>query len=142
VRDTRGTEVLEFAFVLPLVLFVLAGIIDMGFLFNNYEVVTNAAREGARVGALPGWIDDDVKARVRTYVVGAGLKGDAVRTLVEPDVLDVGGHHVQSVKVVVSYDYNYLIVGALAGLFQGKTLGSGVTLTASATMRKELAAGL
>jgi Flp pilus assembly protein TadG len=142
VGDTRGTEVLEFAFVFPLVLLVLVGILDMGFLFNNYEVVTNAAREGARVGALPGWTDDEVKERVRSYVVGAGLDAAAVMTTVQPDALVVAGHNVQSVKVVVSYPYNYLLLGAVADMFQGKPLGTGLTLTASATMRKELAAGL
>jgi Flp pilus assembly protein TadG len=142
VRDTRGTEVLEFAFVFPLVLLVLVGIVDMGFLFNSYEVVTNAAREGARVGALPGWTKDDVEERVRTYFAGAGLDAEAVTTTVEPDELVVAGHNIPSVKVVVSYPYNYLIVGAIADMFEGEPLGSGVVLTASATMRKELAAGL
>jgi Flp pilus assembly protein TadG len=142
VADTRGTEVLEFAFVFPLVLLVLVGILDMGFLFNNYEVVTNAAREGARAGALPGWTDDEVKARVRSYVAGAGLDAAAVATDVQPDALVVGGHRVQSVKVVVSYPYNYMLLGAIADMFQGKPLGTGLMLTASATMRKELAAGL
>ena len=28
---------------------------DFGFLFRNWEVVTNAAREGARVGVLPSY---------------------------------------------------------------------------------------
>lgn len=142
VADTRGTEVIEFAFVFPLVLLVLVGILDMGFLFNNYEVVTNAAREGARAGALPGWTDDEVKERVRTYLVGAGLDAAAATTDVQPDALVVGTHKVQSVKVVVSYPYKYLLLGAIADMFQGAPLGTGLTLTASATMRKELAAGL
>ena len=33
----------------------MLGIIDFGFLFQRYEVVTNAAREGARVAILPGY---------------------------------------------------------------------------------------
>ena len=33
----------------------MLGIIDFGFLFQHYEVVTNAAREGARVAILPGY---------------------------------------------------------------------------------------
>ena len=53
-RETRGAEVLEFALVLPLFLFLAAGIIDMGFLFNNYQTLTNAAREGVRVAIVPG----------------------------------------------------------------------------------------
>ena len=39
----------------PTLLLVMLGIIDFGFLFQRYEVVTNAAREGARVAILPGY---------------------------------------------------------------------------------------
>jgi len=45
-------ELVEFAIALPLFLFVLTGIIDFGFLFQRYEVVTNAAREEARLKSL------------------------------------------------------------------------------------------
>ena len=51
----RGAELVEFAFVFPTLLLVMLGIIDFGFLFQRYEVVTNAAREGARVAILPGY---------------------------------------------------------------------------------------
>ena len=43
----RGAELVEFAFVFPTLLLVMLGIIDFGFLFQRYEVVTNAARERA-----------------------------------------------------------------------------------------------
>ena len=48
----RGAELIEFAFILPLLLFVVVGIIDFGFLFRDYEILTNAAREGARLRSL------------------------------------------------------------------------------------------
>ena len=46
---------LEFALCLPTILLVIVmGIFDFGLMFQHYEVVTNAAREGAsRVGVLP-----------------------------------------------------------------------------------------
>jgi Flp pilus assembly protein TadG len=53
VRAQSGAEVIEFALTLPLMLLVVLGIIEFGFLFQQYEVVTNAAREGARVAVLP-----------------------------------------------------------------------------------------
>jgi hypothetical protein len=50
---------------------------DFGFLFRNWEVVTNAAREGARVGVLPGYACDgsttDVRDRITTYMNAAGM---------------------------------------------------------------------
>ena len=48
----------------PTLLLVMLGIMDFGFLFQRYEVVTNAAREGARVAILPGYQTPDVEARV------------------------------------------------------------------------------
>jgi Flp pilus assembly protein TadG len=51
--NETGAELIEFAFVLPLLLLVIVGIFDFGFLFQRYEVVTNAAREGARAAVLP-----------------------------------------------------------------------------------------
>ncbi len=46
----RGAALLELALVLPLLLVVIAGIVDFGFAFQRFEVITNAAREGARLG--------------------------------------------------------------------------------------------
>ena len=51
-RRERGAVAVEFALVLPiLLLLVLAGI-DWGYYFFAGQIVANAAREGARVGAL------------------------------------------------------------------------------------------
>ncbi len=49
------------------------GIIDFGLLFQRYEAVTNAAREGARIAVLPGYAQADVQARVTQYLAAAGL---------------------------------------------------------------------
>jgi len=143
VRDTRGAELVEFALVLPILLLVIAGILDMGFLFNNYEIVTNAAREGARMAAIPGFTDDAVKDRVNKYVSGAGLPGGAVTTTVDRAVrIDFTGGSFSGVKVVVSYPYTYLILGPVSGLFAGGPIDDDITLKATATMRTELSAGL
>ena len=70
---------MEFALTLPLLLVVIAGIVDFGFLFQRYEVVTNAAREGARLASLPGYDETAVRDRVRQYVQsGLGLSTAAL----------------------------------------------------------------
>ena len=46
-REERGAALVEFALALPLLLVVIAGIVDFGFTLQRYEVITNAAREGA-----------------------------------------------------------------------------------------------
>ena len=66
-RGERGSELIEFALVFPLLLMVVLAIADFGFLFQRYEVLTNAAREGARVAVLPGYTTADIQVRVTSY---------------------------------------------------------------------------
>ena len=55
---TRGQSVVEFALVLPIMLLLLAGAIDLGRLFYAYVAVENAAKEGALFGARSPLCDD------------------------------------------------------------------------------------
>jgi Flp pilus assembly protein TadG len=48
----RGAAAVEFALVLPLFMALLMGTIDFGYFFYSTQIVTNAAREGARAGTL------------------------------------------------------------------------------------------
>ena len=56
VRSIRATEtgqsLVEFAMVLPLFLVLLFGLVDFGRAFYSWILITNAAREGARTGAV------------------------------------------------------------------------------------------
>ncbi len=45
----RGAELVEMAFVLPLLLTLLIGVFWAARAYNIYETITRAAREGARV---------------------------------------------------------------------------------------------
>lgn len=57
----RGQALVEMALLLPILLLLFAGLIELGFSFYDYLVVVNAAREGARYGAkMPDYTDDDV----------------------------------------------------------------------------------
>lgn len=53
-----GAELLEFAFVVPMLLTLLIGIIWIGRAYNIYENVTRAAREGVRYAVLPSSVAD------------------------------------------------------------------------------------
>jgi Flp pilus assembly protein TadG len=140
-RSARGAELIELALVSPVVLVLLGGILDFGFLFNNYTVVTNAAREGARMAALPGSAEADVKERVNKYIQAAGLTLSGVSTTVQPVAVVAGGSTVNAIKVQVSYPYNYMILGPLVQMVGGGSF-TGITLKTAATMRREVAAGL
>lgn len=140
VRSESGAELIEFALTLPLLLLIVIGIIEFGFIFREYEVVTNAAREGARIAILPSYADADVVARVEDYLETAGLDlddadvdpGDAVPT-------DIGGVCVSLVPVTVEYSHDVPFLSAITQYF-GSTIGT-ITLRATSSMRTETSAG-
>src|ERR1700686_5119987 len=76
-----GQAVIELALTLPLLLVVVMGIFDFGLMFQHYEVVTNAAREGARVGVLPNYATADAQARAQQYLTSGELTGSATFTI-------------------------------------------------------------
>jgi Flp pilus assembly protein TadG len=56
-HEERGTALVEFALVLPLLLLILFGVLDFGKAFNYWNRETQAAAEGARwavVNSNPG----------------------------------------------------------------------------------------
>ena len=55
---SRGQSLVEFALVIPIMLLLLAGAIDLGRLFYAYVAVENAAKEGALFGARSPLCDD------------------------------------------------------------------------------------
>lgn len=88
VRNDRGAAMVEFAFVLPIILLLFLGMIDFGralFLYNN---LANAAREGARFGAakvLPQptkqEVEDYANARIKEFSGNANAPALAVATI-------------------------------------------------------------
>jgi hypothetical protein len=51
-RGQRGAAMIEFALVLPLLLIVLLGTVEFSFILYNKAMITNASREGARLGIV------------------------------------------------------------------------------------------
>jgi hypothetical protein len=141
VRDwssEKGAELVEFALTFPLMLLVVLGIIDFGLLLQRYEVLTNAAREGARVAVL-GYSTANIQTRVDQYLLGTGLDTGVVTTVGAATFPPIGGGNcITVIPVTVTYTHNYMFVGGIASFF-GSTLGS-KTLNATANMRRELAA--
>ena len=48
----RGQEAVEFAIVLPLLVLIMFGVLDLGRIFHSAVVIANASREGARYGMI------------------------------------------------------------------------------------------
>jgi Flp pilus assembly protein TadG len=75
IKNERGQTMTEFAFVLPILLVLLFGIMQFGIIFNNYVALTDAARAASRQGAVSRNASDprgDCEAT--GYAAGANLK--------------------------------------------------------------------
>ena len=138
-RSERGAELIEFAIALPLLIFVLAGIVDFGMMFRAFEAVTNAAREGARVGVLPGYDPPDVQARVNAYLAASGLTGARTTAVVNVPVATPAGTFTAR-AVTVNYTHDFAVLGGVAPLFGGN-FGS-INLGATSVMRTETQAAV
>jgi len=51
--EERGAVIVELALILPFLVILLLGIMDMGLILREHQLVQNAAREGARLSILP-----------------------------------------------------------------------------------------
>jgi Flp pilus assembly protein TadG len=145
-RCESGAEFIEMALAFPLLLLVVLGIMDFGIMFQRYEVLTNAAREGARIAVLPDYCPDDatctanVTARVNDYI-GASFLGGGGTVSVNVSsaaAAPIGGNCMTTRTVTVFYPHQYEYLSGIMGYFGG-SLGSR-TLTAQSSMRTESAA--
>jgi Flp pilus assembly protein TadG len=139
-QSDSGAELIEFSLTLPLLLLIVLGIMEFGLMLREYEVVTNAAREGARIAILPSYANADVITRVDDYLETAGL--DLALATVDPGVAvptPVGAACISLVPVTVTYQHAVPFLSGIMGYF-GSSIGT-VTLTATSSMRTEVAAG-
>ena len=73
-RDKRrGVAAVEFAFVMPAILALLVGIWELGRLIEIQQLLTNAAREGARQAATGQLTQAQTQAVITQYLSVAGL---------------------------------------------------------------------
>jgi Flp pilus assembly protein TadG len=149
-RSERGAALVEFALCLPMLLVVIAGIVDFGFVFQRYEVITNAAREGARLASLPEYQANTtmIKDRVRAYVQqGLSLSTAALDATVPASNVVVTStpftvtsgpttYTVEATTVTVTYNHSFLLLQPILGLIN-KAWGSTIALTATSQMRTE-----
>jgi Flp pilus assembly protein TadG len=123
----RGTALIEFALVLPMLIVLTFLVVDFGRAFMVKNMLTQAAREGARQMAV---LDSEDQARTATKTVAkaAGLDSSRVVVTITPQ----GSENNQ---VSVSAPFQWLYPGLLRYL--GVASASSGTLTASCTMRSE-----
>jgi Flp pilus assembly protein TadG len=139
----HGTALIETAMTLPLLLLVSVGIFEFGRAFQTWQVLTNAAREGARLAVMPDPVAGSVETRVRAYLTAGQLDPTAVANAtvaVDPaTTVDIGGGATATASLVtVTYPFEFMVLQPVASLLvSGSKAGDPITLTATATMRNE-----
>ena len=130
----KGVNLIEFALVSPLLLMVVLGIVDFAIVLHHSEVLTNAAREGARVATLPGYGPADVQTRVDEFTQVGGIAAAPTVTVTATTIPTNSGPW-PATTVDVDYTHDYVFIGGIASWFGGSF--TDIDLSAAATMRHE-----
>ena len=144
------------ALVTPILILIFAGMVDFGMMFRSWEVVTNAAREGARVGVLPAYSNpENVRARVEQYMAASGVAAtctlvaatgtpatcpqptNACTVCVQSQTLSTGAGTVTARAVTVRSRQSLPSLSVMGPVF-GENFGN-VPVSATSVMRSETA---
>lgn len=133
--DERGTSVVEFALVAPILFLIIFGIFDFGRALNYYNQETQLVGLGARAAAVNRDPADTGPANgtsIQTELRGTYAKGELqgkTKVCIDPATPPAVG---QPVTVTASYNFKFLpLVGAAVG-------SPSITITASQTERQEV----
>ena len=151
-RNSRGQSLTEFALILPLLLVLIGGIVDFGLVFFIGQVIQNAAREGARIGATtptPGPVQESGTFPACQTTGSAVMKGACSRI---PNVGLFNGFTVtssgvqgaapnKSVTVTVTGQYSWFLLKLIPSplpLLSNTNFSAGpITILRGTTMRWE-----
>jgi len=130
----KGSVMVEFALVLPIFVLFMVGIVEFSRVLMVQQVITNAAREGARAGSI--YINDiTAQSQAATisnaYLTASGV--DASNTslvTVDSDLITTGG--LPAIQVLINYNYDSLLTGFIPGI------PGTLTLSATVVMRREI----
>lgn len=119
--NASGAAALEFALILPILVLLVCGIIEFGFVFQAQLALTHAAREGARIASVGKW-DVGTPALVRAQAFP--VTPVTITTVpADPGTATSG----MAITVTIRHAYDWRVLP-----FPGT-----VQLQGTATMRKE-----
>jgi len=121
-----GQSLVEFALVITVLSLLLLGIVQVGSALHAYMVISQASREGARVGVVGGSDEDVIQAVVAQC---SHLDQDNLSVQVIPS----GSERTRGSALRVRVAYEYVVgEGLIASI-----IGGSLTLTAESVMRVE-----
>jgi Flp pilus assembly protein TadG len=139
-RSERGQALVEAALITPVVLLIMVGIFEVARAYQTFQVLTNAAREGARAAVVPGADVETVKALVKKYMDDGQIGNTALEMIdVNQDAtIAVNGTNVGATLVTVDYPFTFMMLQPVARLVvSDSNAGSAMTMRATSLMRNE-----
>ncbi|RDK01161.1 TadE family protein [Paraburkholderia lacunae] len=131
-RASRGSAAIEFAILLPFLVMVLVGIIDVNLIFYDDAIITNAARAGARAGTVvqvPPLTTSQIASITTSYAQGSLVTGGSATSPTVTVTQSNGTTTGSTLQVAVSYTYQGLLLGSKFSALVGP-----VVLNATAVM--------
>lgn len=149
--DERGAVVVEFALIFPILMLMVFGIVDFGYMIERGNVVNNVTRDAARVASLGGTyaqVQSTVTTGLADYGITApGPKVNISITCTNPSGASCTGTAASfdanvtsgsSIKVQVTYTHSWITpVGAVCDLIADDCVGTTIALTRTAEMVRE-----
>jgi Flp pilus assembly protein TadG len=135
-KNERGAALLETAITIPIILLISVGIFEFGRAYQTWQVLTNAAREGARIAILAEKTDTDVQNIVKKYMQDGGLPKYASATITVERTVPMGPSTAS--KITIGYPFNFMVLNGVIKLVTPKSsTGSPITMQSVALMRNE-----
>ncbi|MBA3888337.1 MAG: pilus assembly protein [Acidobacteria bacterium] len=139
IRNERGAALLEAAITIPLILAISVGIFEFGRAFQTWQVLTNAAREGARIAVLADTSDAQVRSAVREYMKGGGLSLAEAKSVVVTVARNEPLGTNNASRISINYPFSFMVLNPVIRLVTpGSNTGAApLSMGASALMRNE-----
>lgn len=135
--EERGATAVEFALVIPILLVVVFGIINLGFVFAQQISLNNGARQGARYAVVDGRTCDQIKTEAKDSAATIGMSTTEVPTPVITPSCSGVTRPCASTTPGTNIKVELTRSAAWAVPFPPFTSGNAPTLTGKAVMRCE-----
>jgi Flp pilus assembly protein TadG len=126
-KNQRGSALIETAITIPIVLFVSVAVFEFGRAYQTWQVLTNAAREGARVAVIAGTTDQQVKDTVTNYLTTGRLTNPGAASVNVNRNVPFGASSASS--VTVNFPFSFIVLNPVARLVTGNSTAGNAPLT-------------
>lgn len=131
-----GQSLVEMAVVLPVLLLLVIGMVEFARAWMFQQLITNIAREGARLAVIPTSNQAMVQTRIDQLLTAANI--NPASASVNLTICTGPNCTGQSDIVQVQVPYSFTLIGPIANLVCGGCGAlSSITLSSSADMRNE-----